>query len=83
MAWWPTRQPSIVRLRGWGLDRTWGNGLGIPGVSLASIRGVVRGHISEAGAWIEASVWFRSSAPSNQALAIANAELDHLHIIHC
>jgi hypothetical protein len=81
VAWWPTRRPSaVVRA---GVDDTWGDDLGIPGASLVSLRGVVHGYISEAGAWVEASVWFGSPTPSLQTLSSANAELNRLNIIYC
>jgi hypothetical protein len=82
VAWWPTRRPSFVRLRQGDVDRTWGKGIGVPGLTFTALRGVVRGYISEAGAWIEASVWF-GSPPNRQTLATANAELNRLNIIHC
>ena len=65
------------------IDPTWGNNVGNPDVSLAVLRGQVRGRISEAGTWIEAWIFFGTQRPSPGVLARANAELGRLILIHC
>jgi hypothetical protein len=83
VAWRPTSRHSVVRLDPSRVDPAWGDHLGIGGVSFVSLRGMVRGRISEAGAWIDASVWFGTPMPSRDTLASANAELNRLVLIHC
>jgi hypothetical protein len=65
------------------IDPTWGNNVGNPDVSLAVLRGRVRGKISEAGTWIDAWIFFGTPRPSPDVLASANAELGRLILIHC
>jgi hypothetical protein len=82
-AWRPlTRRPpaAVTPSR---IDPTWGETIGNPEVSLAVLRGQVRGKISEGGTWIEAWIFFGTRRPAPDVLVSANAELERLILIHC